>query len=249
LLGASNLTRGLSPAIATASRLWGRPLDLLAAFGHGRSYGLCRGVLGHSRPGIVECGLWEALARRPAGATAALLTDVGNDLLYEVPPAQIAGWVESCLERLATGAARTVVTPLPLCSIARLSPAKFLFLRTILFPGCGLSHATALDRARDLDDRLRTLARAYGARIVEPKPIWYGFDPIHIRRRHLARAWRAILSPWLDREPPGDPVTSSLWRWLTLRRLAPERCWTFGRERRQEQPAGKLADGTMLSFY
>jgi len=78
LLGASNLTRGISTAVETARLQWGRPLDVMAALGHGRSYGLASRLLCRTLPSIVECGLWPALAARPPAPTAALVTDVGN---------------------------------------------------------------------------------------------------------------------------------------------------------------------------
>jgi hypothetical protein len=249
LLGASNLTRSIGTVVETARQVWGRPLDVLAAFSHGRSYGLRMGILGHARPGIVECGLWEALGRRPPAATAALLTDVGNDLLYEVPVPQIAAWVENCLDRLTAAGARVVLTPLPLCGLDRLSPARFLLLRTALFPGCRLRYATVVERAYELDERLRALAKGYGARLADHQPGWYGFDPIHIRRRWSARAWLAILSRWSDTAAANGLALGSLRRWMYLRMLAPERHWVFGWERLRAQPAGALADGTQLAFY
>jgi hypothetical protein len=248
LLGASNLVRGLSTLLNTAAAIWGSPLDVLAAFGHGRSYGLRTTMLCRELPGIAECGLWAALARRPPAPTAALITDIGNDLLLDVPPRQIAAWVEECVERVRAVDARVVLTALPLCSVATLSSWRFVLLRTILFPGCRLRLDTVLGRARDLDDRLRELARRHGLRLVEQQPEWYGFDPIHIRRRHLVSAWRTILSPW-SAAPAAMVNGSSLRRWLYLRLLAPERRWLLGREYRTAQPAGALADGTTLAFY
>ncbi len=39
LLGASNLTRGISTAVGTARMILGEPGEYLIAMGHGRSYG------------------------------------------------------------------------------------------------------------------------------------------------------------------------------------------------------------------
>ena len=39
LLGASNLTRGISTVVEIAKTKWGSPLDIMSALGHGRSYG------------------------------------------------------------------------------------------------------------------------------------------------------------------------------------------------------------------
>ena len=40
------------------------------------------------------------------------------------------------------------------------------------------------------------LRRGSGLYTVRPRIEWYGFDPIHIRRRHWSPAWDEILSPW-----------------------------------------------------
>jgi hypothetical protein len=247
LLGASNLARGLSTAVEAARLAWGGPLDLLAALGHGRSYGQRSALLWRELPGIAECGLWEALARRPAAPTAALVTDIGNDLLYDVPPAQIAAWVAACLDRLQRAGARVALTPLPLRAIGTLSPLRFLVLRSVLFPGCRLSFAAVRERGCDLDERVRALARARGIVPVEPRAEWYGFDPIHIKRGRLPEAWGAMMAPWSAAEPA--PARGSLRRWLSLRRLTPERRWLFGREYCAVQPARRLPDGTALSLY
>src|SRR5262249_21781564 len=167
LLGVSSVGRGLSTALETACSAWSGPLDVLAAFGHGRSYGVRTSLLWRELPGIAECGLWEALARRPAAPTAALVTDVGNDLLLDVPAPRMAAWVEACVDRLLDAGARVVLTPLPLCNVERLSPGRFLLFRSLLYPGCRLGLATVLERARDLDARLRDLAASRGLALVE----------------------------------------------------------------------------------
>src|SRR5260370_20504699 len=56
LLGASNVTRGLSTAVGTALRLAGGPLELLAAVGHRRSYRTRRPPLFRGLPALLECG-------------------------------------------------------------------------------------------------------------------------------------------------------------------------------------------------
>ena len=59
LLGASNLTRGISTVVETAQNIHPQPLEILAAAGLGRSYGLDSRVLGRKLPGIIHCELWE----------------------------------------------------------------------------------------------------------------------------------------------------------------------------------------------
>lgn len=251
LLGASNLTRGLDTVLGIACQRWGGPLDVLAACGLGRSYGLRMPFLWRELPGIAECGLWEALARRPPAPTAALLTDIGNDLLYEVPVPQISAWVETCLDRFLRAGARAVLTPLPLRSVAGISRARFLLLRGLLFPGCRLPYATLLKRSSDLDQRLRSLVQTSGAVLVEHQPEWYGFDPIHIRRHYRWSAWADFLAPFGGWSCVPDEAPRQGGKPDLRRRgpLTPERQWIFGRERYRAQPCRQLADGTTISLY
>src|SRR5262249_31136095 len=119
LLGASNLTRGISTVVETAQSILGQPLEVLTALGHGRSYGIDSRMLGRRLPGIIECGLWEALAGGPSRPTMALLTDVGNDILYDVDVPQIVAWVDCAIDRLQSAEAQISVTLLPVAGIER----------------------------------------------------------------------------------------------------------------------------------
>jgi hypothetical protein len=248
LLGASNLTRGISTVIATASVYWGGPSDVLAALGHGRSYGTYSSVLGRVLPGILDCGLWAAMAERPAAPTAALVTDVGNDLLYEAPPERIAEWVEECLDRLQAAGARVAMTMLPLANSQGMSEWRYHYLRSCFFANCHLSLDELRRRAAALDGRLRAMCAARGVAAVEQRREWYGFDPIHIRSRHGPAAWGEIMASWCDGRPPAVP-RSVRRHGLYLRLLPPERRWFFGIERRRAQPAGRLPDGSTVAVY
>jgi len=190
LLGASNVVLSISIAIESARLVWGQPLEILAAMGHGRSFGTRSWVLGRSLEGITTCGLWEELARRPSLPTVGVVTDIGNDLLYEVQVEQIAQWVERCLVQLFASAESVVVTQLPMENVNRLRPLTYLLMRTVLFPRCRLDLRTMIERARQLNEGVSSLAQRYGAHVVEPCPSWYGFDPIHIKMRHRSEAWK-----------------------------------------------------------
>ena len=91
LLGASNLTRGISTAVETTRRAVGGPAEYFIAMGHGRSYGARSRVMGRGLPGITECGLWGALGDDHS-PTYALLTDVGNDVAYGASVDTITGF-------------------------------------------------------------------------------------------------------------------------------------------------------------
>ena len=152
LLGASNLTRGISTVVETARKIWGQPLEIFAAVGHGRSYGMESSLLGRRLPGIVQCGLWDELGSRPSLPTAALVTDIGNDILYGVEVPEIVKWIETALDRLSATGVSICMTGLPLAGIAELSPGRFKFFSKLFFPNCRLTLDDARRRAGQLQE-------------------------------------------------------------------------------------------------
>lgn len=249
LLGASNLARGISSAIQGSREILGEPLDLFAAIGHGRSYGLTETrVLGRSLPGILRSGIWEALDSNPAGPTFALLTDIGNDILYGVPVDEAASWIEECLIRLKRDSVRIVLTELPLESSARLARWQFSILRSIIFPSSSLRFEDALSRGAKLNEAIVELAARHDVHLLRPQLHWYGFDPIHVRSRVFPQVWRCFFSTWIDEEPQvARPY--SMPRRVSAYHLRPEKRRLFGVDQHHSQPFRTLDDGTTLSFF
>ena len=149
LLGASNLTRGISTVVGMAGGVVETPCEFLIAMGLGRSYGQDSTVLGRRLPGITECGLWSAL-RQASGPTFALITDIGNDVIYGVPVETIVRWVTECVDRLRETSTAIVVTLPPMQSLETLTPWRFGVARSLLFPGRRMSLADALSLSRAL---------------------------------------------------------------------------------------------------
>lgn len=211
ILGASNVTFAL-PVIWNLLTSLSQPVRLVIAAGHGRSFGLPNTVLGRTLPSILSCDLWSQLqpltTQRQEMAErkdqpAALITDVGNDLLYGATPETIAGWVDRCVRQLMECGYRPTLAGLPLESLQRLGPRRFRFFRRLLFPGSALRYENALPLALEMQDRLRELASEAGLTFLPVAAHWYGFDPIHIRRAQRRAAWRtllgaAIASPEVD---------------------------------------------------
>jgi len=249
LLGASNVVRCLHVLLGVARASWGPDLEVLGAIGLGRSYGTRSMVLGRVLPGILESGLWDELERRPRRPTRAIVTDVGNDILYNAPVADILGWVATCVARLRALGAEVVVTGLPLARAERLTAAGYAALRTLIFPRYRwLPRSEALARARDVNAGLRGVAEQAGAHFFEPRDDWYGLDPIHLRLGTWSAAWSCILAGREEglgeRGRPLGPLTAA-----RLAAAPPARQWLFGRERRRAQPALTIRGGTTVSLY
>lgn len=247
-LGASNVVRSISTIVETAELIWGAPLDVLAACGHGRSYGRTSCVLGRSLPGILQCGLWEDLQRRPALPTAALVTDIGNDILYGASVAQIAEWVEECLSRLRGACEQIVVTELPLARLASVTSWQYRAIRWLLFPGSRVTFVEVMQRARELNERVIELAARHRAALRAPRVEWYGLDPIHIRRGAWPEAWCEILAAAAEFSVP-QRARGSWRRWWQLRRQRPQQRRLFGISQHREQPACRLRSGSVISLY
>ena len=251
LLGASNAARGIGAAVQAARTLFDGPFDLLTALGHGRSYGRGAWVLGRWLPGIIDCHLWEDLAQREEEQrlehpAQAVVTDVGNDILYGASPEQIAEWVRTCVDRLQTHRCAITLTGIPLESLDRITRWEFPIFRSMLYPGCFLTRQQALSQAAELHERLGELAQQRGLTFVEPQADWYSRDRIHIGRAAQRQAWGTFLS--LDGETGSVPASS--WReFFAIRRLTPHRRRLFGFPQGRPQPAGTLRDGTRVSLY
>jgi hypothetical protein len=196
-------------------------------------------------PGILDAGLWAALEARSPAATRALVTDVGNDILYGFSAEQTLAWVEEALDRVARLTSDVVVTGLPLASIRRLSNGKFLAFRSVLVPSCRLSLAQVVERSEAVGAGLVRLAARHRARFVSLDPAWYGFDPIHVRPAMWLPAWQEILGA-----PPAAVATrGSIAEGLRLYVMAPERRWLFGREQVTPQRGVALRSGGRVWLY
>jgi hypothetical protein len=243
LLGASNARRGFPTIVHAARRTLPGPMRILAAIGHGRSYGLRSSVLGRGLPSILGCGLWDSLGSPDDSPTLAVVTDVGNDILYGAEVPEILSWVSTCLEYLARVNARIVVTGLPMENLRRLDQVRFSLFRTVLFPGSRLKLEEVKLRAEELDVGLAKLSKHSNAELAKPRPEWYGLDPIHIRFRQIPDAWASILGI------PAAPISTAHRFDIGLRVAAPQRRTIFGVEQSRRQPARVLPDGSTVSLY
>jgi hypothetical protein len=241
LLGASNLTMGLPVVLGAArARLGPGPLEVFVAAGHGRSYGRWSRVLVRGLPAIRECGLWAALDRGGA-PTHVLVTDIGNDIAYGASSAELAGWIETCLARMAGDGVRPIVTLLPAASLARLAPWQYHVFKTVIFPGRRLPFSVFHERLADANARLTELAARHGAVVVTPPAEWYRADAIHLASRRRVAAWHTILGSWGGVPDLAGPVR--------YRGLAPAWRTVCGVSLRRAQPSTVLPDGTSISLY
>lgn len=258
LLGASNLSRGLAPALtaalAAADDLSSSPPSVLIAAGNGRAYSCRSSFLLRDLPAIDSCGLWPALARlgndRPIYA---LITDLGNDLAYGVHDERVLRAVRGVAARLAgPGHRLTIVSP-PVRSLERFPIGALDLIRRVLYPSSRIPAARLLTRIRRLDAGLRSLCgpEASGLRFVEQPAAWFGLDPIHHRRRRQGEAWRTFVAAWgasPERIAAAERARARRLGWRLLLDARPQTMRLAGREIRSAQPRLRL-EGARVSFY
>jgi hypothetical protein len=215
------------------------PLEVCAALGHGRSFGIWTRILHRSLPGITDCGLWPALDAHDSQAdeTLALITDVGNDLLYGVDAPQIAEWVEDCVTRLNRIGAQIVLTGLPMDNVEQLKAWRYYSTRALFFPRSQVTFEQMQKRARELHRRLHEIGERHGATMVGLPGEWYSLDPIHFRHLRRSAAWQTLLSAWRSFPPETPTGMASPFLWGQLARAQPILRKVFGNEQATSQPA------------
>ncbi len=277
VLGASNVTLALPQILRILEgRLGAQRTDYFVAHGPGRSYGAVAGlpIVGLKFTALNLCGLHDALEARWQSADRppvyALLTDIGNDVLYGASVESIIGWVGEIVARLQPLGARIVITSLPVESVLRISAWKYRLVKTVLFPFRSMPRRDVFTRVVQLQDALEVLGRKMEVPVLPTRTEWYSFDRIHLARRGRHRAF----TTWVDallgdsasipvsdpappavRSPAGDgpphaengaPLTVSP---LRLRFYRPAELYCAGRRRTREQTGIQVAPAARLYLY
>lgn len=232
LLGASNLSLGWPQLMRAVFDHWNGPLQILTAHGMGRSY-LASSHFGlRTAPGILGCGLWsEFTGGGQLPPSAALITDLGNDLVYGRTPAEVVQAAADACGRLrdANSDCRIVVTRPPLESVKTLSRLRYYLFRTLVFPMCQHSLAEIVDATHDLDDRIQQLE---GVTVVSQQREWFGADPIHIRRCYRELAFTSFFASW-----PAESTDAAPALMVPVKRPTMRICRVVGRKRICQQPS------------
>lgn len=265
MIGASNVRRGLLCWMKIAMEMLPRPIDFIVVAGHGRSYGVRNNVIGWSLPGISNLDWSSHWSIADSTARYAILTDVGNDIMYGSEVNVLLRWVSTCIESISI-ADRAMIVGLPIERAKRVRRGQFELFRKIFFKKSLVTLEDVLERASEVDEALRESAARARLKWFQPLTSWYGWDPIHIQRRLHQEAWRILFQALLDgtSETIIKPSNESCDRSILRRNEVPRLTWRnrfrlifsranrqtwFDRDQSSPQPYVHFSDGSQVSFY
>lgn len=247
LLGASNVSINFPLIVNLLRSGFDGPLDVCGVEGHGRSYGIWSNIGPRALPSIKNSAVWDQLQANPSHPKRkALITDIGNDLMYEIAPKRIARWVGECIERLQAANSEVLMTMLPMGSVEKLSASRYYVFRTAMFPRNKFSFTDINQLVSELNAEVTNLAAQYGVTPLIADGDWYGIDPIHIRRGRRLAAWSNYFSHWSDWNAPQARPPKVLSTYRSARLKPQHRRW-FGKDQTFEQPIWN-ADHTQISL-
>lgn len=179
----------------------------------------------------------------PPAPAVGLITDVGNDIMYNIEVPQILEWIRESAHRLERHTSSITIAGLPVEGDRTISEWQFRFLRVIV-PSCRLDRDELHRRARQVNAGLREIAAERGHRFVELDSSWYGFDPIHFRYRQWGNAWTRILGV-----SPETTSRGSMTEAVRVHLRRPHQQWLFGKDIGQRAQGAALSGGGRLWLF
>jgi len=198
-MGASNLARGYSALANCLVRcLAPHPVEILHAMGPGRGYCAEGGIFNITYSPIGSCGILKSASGRAQGArrVVALITDIGNDIMYDVPVSEITSCLNTLLQNLDAIGADVFVNPIPLDFAEDVSERQFRILKSIFYPHSAMNYIRATKAVTAVNGFLRDSA---GGRIhlLPSAKDFCGVDKIHYSIFRSHKAWSQMAAEML----------------------------------------------------
>lgn len=198
-LGASNLARGRRALTHCLEiNLHPRPARFLYAHGPGRGYCAWGGVLHVVYPPIGASRVLDAAREKAEKAShvVALVTDIGNDIMYDIPVETITACLDRIFQQLSGLNARILVTPIPSYFETDLGELSFRCLRGIFYPRSKVDHGQAVLAIQRINKFLGH-AVSENVSLISGLENFMGWDKIHysLLKSHLA--WSRIAAEML----------------------------------------------------
>ena len=193
-LGASNLARsfyGLKRCITRC--LFPRPVSFIHAMGPGRGYISQGGIFNAIYSPILYCDILKAAynRRKINQQVVALITDIGNDIMYGVPVEEIIGGLQSLFDTLTGFEASIFVTSIPVDLKKDIGGFYFRILRRVFFPNSPVEHYQVSEAIEIINKFIIQSLNKNITAINEMKQ-FCGIDKIHYSLFKSRLAWSHI---------------------------------------------------------
>ncbi|MBT3515073.1 MAG: hypothetical protein HN474_07140 [Nitrospina sp.] len=193
-LGASNLARSLDGLkLCIKKCMLPRETFFLHAMGPGRGYVSRGGILNAVYSPILDSGIFEALRKKRIKnqQIVALITDIGNDIMYGASPDKIIGGLQYLYNFLDTFETNIFITSIPVDLENDISELYFNILRKIYFPNSPVSYSQASNNIKSINQFILESSSQRISVIDDMKP-FYGIDKIHYSILKSQVAWSHI---------------------------------------------------------
>jgi hypothetical protein len=198
-LGASNLARGYRAlADCLIQSLAPGPVEILHAMGPGRGYCSPGGIFNITYPPIGSSEILKSVQCRKEKArrVIALITDIGNDIMYGVPAREIIACLNTLLQQLNALGAEVFVHPIPLDFSKDVSKRQFRILRSLFYPHSGIDYHKAKEAVDAINIFLRDKAGGEIHLLPSTKD-FCGVDKIHYSIFRSHRVWSEVAAEML----------------------------------------------------
>jgi hypothetical protein len=193
-LGASNLARSLDGLKLCIKRcMLPRTTSFLHAMGPGRGYVNRGGILNTVYSPILDSGIFEAAQNKRIKnqQVVALITDIGNDIMYDASADKIIGGIQYLYNLLDAFETNIFITSIPVDLENDISELYFNILRKIYFPNSSVSYSQASNNIKVINQFILESSDQKISVIDDMKP-FYGIDKIHYSILKSQMAWSHI---------------------------------------------------------
>ena len=196
LMGASNLARGYSMLTQHLSECLGKnKTEFLNALGPGRGFCARGGIFNITYSPIKDCRIIESAEKKSKEAllTVALITDIGNDLMYGVSADTLIASLDLMIDEILKWDAEIFLTPIHINPKKDISPTIFFVLRFLLYPSSKVNYDELDLFVLKINDYLEEkVQRNEKMHLIIGLEAFAGLDRIHYSLFKTHAAWSTI---------------------------------------------------------
>ena len=197
LMGASNLARGYSMLTQHLSEcLEKNKTEFLNALGPGRGFCARGGIFNITYSPIKDCRIIESAEKKSKEAlhTVALITDIGNDLMYGVSADTLIESLDLMIDEILKWDAEIFLTPIHINPKKDISPTIFFVLRLLLYPSSKVNYEELDLFVLKINDYLEEkVRRNEKMHLITGLEAFTGLDRIHYSLFKTHTAWSTIV--------------------------------------------------------